>query len=61
MSILDKMICKHIMMLPKCMVCKNCFNDAVACKAFPDGIPDEKISAPEAEECGNGIKFEEED
>lgn len=49
--------------LPLCEYCKY-FNQyeggEMKCKAFPDGIPLEKIKFDESgEECANGIKFEE--
>lgn len=52
---------KMSLKLPKCDFCKHYHEDAkkMCCDAFPDGIPLEKISADESEECRNGIKFEE--
>ncbi|MEY8392847.1 hypothetical protein AALA98_16075 [Lachnospiraceae bacterium 45-W7] len=50
--------------IPLCEFCRN-FNiyedRTIKCKAFPDGIPIEKICLEEgeAEECANGIGFEE--
>jgi len=51
--------------LPKCMFC-NHFIDSdnadalLACKAFPDGIPDDVLwEEDEEKECNNGIKYEE--
>lgn len=51
--------------MPKCMFC-NHFIDSdnadalLACKAFPDGIPDDVLwEEDEEKECNNGIKYEE--
>lgn len=49
--------------LPLCEFCKHFNNyedDSMKCKAFPDGIPTEKIRLEEdGTECANGIRFEE--
>ncbi len=47
--------------LPKCDFCKHFHEDKLersCCDAFPEGIPWDKISDDESEECANGIKFE---
>lgn len=50
--------------LPKCDFCKHYFydkeNKKMCCAAFPDEIPLEAMKKKEAEECANGIKYEEE-
>lgn len=59
MSVLDKMFAVHPMTLPKCMSCKHYIDDAekIACEAFPDGIPDTAIWAPDEDECATGYKY----
>lgn len=64
MSVLDKML--HVFQHGKCIFCKHLSDKEedryrFACKAYPDGVPEEIVYAPTDEECGNGIKFEEED
>lgn len=48
--------------LPKCDFCKHYIDgkEKMCCDAFPEGIPLDKISNDESEECANGIKYEEE-
>ena len=43
--------------LPKCDLCKRCYEEEYKCEAFPDGIPSEVMWEPEEKECNNGIKF----
>lgn len=49
------------MQLPKCISCKFFVQDGknLTCKAFPEEIPNEKMWAPDDEECVKGIKYEE--
>ena len=50
------------MTLPKCMLCSN-FNEnseEMTCKAFPEGIPDEKLWADEDDVCNGKYRYEEE-
>lgn len=46
---------------PKCDHCKHFIenNTKDACRAFPDGIPVEKMWEENDAECAPGIKFEE--
>lgn len=48
---------------PKCDYCRHFIenNTKDACKAFPDGIPVEKMWGESDAECAPGIKFEETD
>ena len=52
------------MEVPKCMFCNHFIdNDDVnalpTCKAFPNGIPQDKMWESEETDCNNGIKYEE--
>lgn len=50
--------------VPVCIDCKYAFDkdDAVCCKAYPDGIPQEvwkaKATTDKEKPCPNGYKFE---
>lgn len=48
--------------VPNCSICKHLCDDVddrMCCDAFPNGIPDEKITwGGEDIECAHGIKFE---
>ncbi len=46
---------------PKCDYCRHFIERGTEdiCKAFPDGIPAEKMWEDEEIECAPGIKFEE--
>ena len=44
----------------KCLECKNFIKDegtTMRCKAFPEGIPDEKMLAPDDKQCNGEYKF----
>lgn len=60
-SILDKCIDLFVTSLPKCDLCKRCYEKEYKCEAFPDGIPNDVLFDPFDKECNNGIFFEDED
>lgn len=45
---------------PRCETCKWFNWEHYACKAFPEGIPDEKLWADEDDVCNGKYKYEEE-
>lgn len=47
--------------LPKCDLCRRCYEEEYKCDAFPNGIPNKIMWEPEEKECNNGIKFLEDD
>lgn len=61
-SVIDKFTDPSIFSLPKCILCSNLIGghneDILKCRAFPEGVPDEKLWESETSECANGIFFE---